>query len=160
MVSIGFSTTNKFISKAIRWLTKSRVSHCFIMFDWLGKKWVLEAGFFGVGILPLERFLADGNVIVEVVDLPAVELEDLVPAMEDMGERYDFGGLLGGIFPLIGKWFRQKWHNPLNNTKALFCSEFIVYWLKDLAFEPAYNLVPEDVSPEELLKLLEKNSEA
>lgn len=160
MISIGFSTTDKLLSRIIRKLTKSRVSHSFIMFDWLGKKWVLEAGFNGVGILPLERFLADGNIIVEVVDLPHVELEDLIPAMEDMGERYDFGGLLGGIVPLIGKWFKQKWHNPFNDTKALFCSEFIVYWLQDLAFEPAYNLVPEDVSPEELLKLLEKNSEA
>lgn len=160
MISIGFSTTNKIVSRLIRWLTKSTVSHSFIVFDWMGRKMVLEAGFSGVGIIPLNRFIADGNEIVEIIDLPGVNLDDLLPALDDMGEKYDFGGLLGGIFPIIGKWFKQKWHNPWNNTKALFCSELIVTWLQSIGFEPASNLVAEDVSPDRLLKFLKENSEA
>lgn len=153
MVSIGFSTTNMALSKLIRWVTKAPCSHTFIIFDWLGSKWVLEAGFFGVVAMPYERFTKN-NIIVSVVDLPGIELDSLKPVLEEMGEAYDFGGLIGGFFPVMGTWFKKKWSNPWDNTKALFCSELVAGWLKLLNFEGFQDINPPETTPKQIWGIL------
>lgn len=159
MIKIGFSTTNSWLSRLVRWFTKSKASHSFIMFDWLGQTWVIEAEAVGVQIVPLSNFLGRKNIIVQTFEMPDLTMEDLKLVLEDSGTMYDYTGLLGAVVPTIGRWFKQRWRNPFNNSKAMFCSEMIAQWLKDLDMPTADNLVPEDVTPETLMRFLESNSE-
>lgn len=159
MIKLGFSTTNKILSRLVRWFTKSKVSHCFVIFEWLGEEWVLESEWAGIQIVPMSSFMARQNIIVETIELPDVTMEDLKPALKDAGVPYDYSGLFGSIFPIIGHWFKMRWSNPWNNSKAMFCSEFIVKWFQEMGFEPANNLVPEDTTPDQLLKVLMEHLE-
>jgi len=146
---VGFSTTNKIISRIIRWVTHSEVSHTFLAYQAFNRIWVLEAGFLGVSIVPLDKFKAKNNIVLMV---PVRELspDDLGAAMDQLGTAYDFGGLLGAIFPVIGHWFKRKWKNPWNNPKAMFCSELVVYSLQSAKFPGTEALVPADTSPQDL----------
>ena len=157
MIAIGFSTTASLLSRTVRWFTKSKASHSFIMFDWLEQQWVVEAEAVGVQIVPLSNFLARKNIIVKTYELPNITMEDLKLVLQDSGTGYDYTGLFGAILPIIGQWFKQKWHNPWNNAKALFCSEMIAQWLKDLELPVADNLISEDITPEKLWDFLESN---
>jgi hypothetical protein len=155
MVQIGFSTTPKILSRFIRWVTKSRVSHSFIIFDWLGKRWVLESGFSGVVIVPWEKFQRD-NIIVKVIAPGFVYNMDLLPAMEELGEKYDYGGLFGTAWVLIGRWLKMKWKNPFNDSKAMFCSELVTKILQKAGHPAVQGLDPATTTPEDLLELLER----
>lgn len=153
MISVGFSTTNSPISRIIRWVTGARVSHSFLAFHWLGVDWALEAGFTGVKMTPLSEFQKHSK-IVESVHLPGVHLLDLKPALLDLGKSYDFGGLFGNLWIQIGRWLRLKFHNPTQDSRALFCSEFIVEFLKDIGWPGSEGLVAADTTPEDLRKFL------
>lgn len=153
MISVGFSTTNMVVSRIIRWATKAKCSHTFIIFDWLGEKWILEAGFTGVAPMRYDKF-KKSNTIVAEVDLPGLVIDDIKSALDEMGDNYDFGGLFGGFWPLIGTWFKMKWNNPWNNTKAMFCSELVATWLKQLKWKGCAWLTPADVTPQQLLNIL------
>lgn len=153
MIHVGFSTTNQLISRIIRWFTKATVSHCFFVFDLFGKGWVLQSDFFGVVILPLEKF-QKSNTIIALAPIPELGEDDLARAMQELGGAYDFGGLLGGIFPIIGSWFKRKWKNPWENPSALFCSEFIVVSLQEASFPGADQLVASETTPEDLKDFL------
>jgi hypothetical protein len=154
MVSIGFSTTNKLISNIIKFGTKSDVSHAFVLFDWLGERWVLEAGFNGIYTISYDSFVANGNIIKYVINLPYVKMEDLLPAFKQMGVKYDFGALIGSSVVLLGAWLKKKWNNPFNTPKAMMCSELIVTWLQQIKFDGAEKLKPANTPPSALLDFL------
>jgi hypothetical protein len=154
MISIGFSTSNSWVSRIVRWFTKSIASHSFIMFDWLGQQWVLASEWDGVKIVPLPTFLAQKNIIVKVFDMPEITMDELKLALDDTGVNYDYSGLFGAMFPIFGTWLRMKWHNPWNDPKAMFCSEFITIWLKQLGYPATSNVDPADVTPERLIAIL------
>lgn len=152
MIQVGFSTTHMYLSRIIRFFTKSECSHAFFVFDLFGKAWVLEAGFFGVTLLALEKFQKT-NTVIALVPIEATE-SDLEAAMEELGDRYDFGGLLGSFFVIVGRWFKKKWKNPWDAPKALFCSEFVVKALQANGYPGAENLVAADTTPQDLLDFL------
>jgi len=149
MIYVGFSTTNFIVSRIIRRLTKSEVSHTFFAYLAFGRLWVLEAGFLGICIVPLDKF-AKKNQIILLVPVKELNTEDLSSAMDRLGDAYDFGGLFGGIFPIIGHWLKRKWKNPWDNTKAMFCSELIVTTLQDAKFKGMEEFVAADTTPQEL----------
>jgi hypothetical protein len=75
--------------------------------------------------------------------------------MNSVGAPYDFGGLFGSVWVLIGKWFHRKFHNPLQNSDALFCSELAVKVLQGAKFPGSDLLVAYDTSPQDLRDFLE-----
>lgn len=153
MIQIAFSTQPKnLLSRVIRWFTKSKVSHCFIVFEAFGHKWILESGIKGVVILPLDKF--DGEIRA-LVDIPELTPEALGNVMEDdLGRDYDFTGLAGMAINYIGRWFKAKWKNPLNASRSMFCSEFVVKALAESKFPGADQLDAADTSPQDLLDFL------
>ena len=153
MVYVGFSTTDSIVSKIIRWFTKSEVSHAFFVIDLLGRAWVLESGFHGVTLSPAEKFTAK-NTIKYLAQVHELDEPDVATVMNDLGENYDFGGLFGSAFVVIGRWFKQKWRNPWADPKAMFCSEFVVKSLQECGFPGADQLVPQDTTPQDLKDFL------
>jgi hypothetical protein len=156
MVYVGFTTTDSLLSRVIRYFTKSDVSHSFMAFELFGKLWILEAGISGVVILPWERLPKDSR-IVDYFEIDGIMPKDLVSAMDNLGSSYDFTGLFGFIFPIVGRWLKKKWHNPWNNSKSLFCSEFVTSTLQSCNFPGAESLIPSDTSPSDLRDFLFKS---
>jgi len=153
MTYVGFSTTDKLVSRIIRWITKAQVSHTFLIVELYGQLWAVGAEFNGMVMTPLRK-LKTKTTIKYICRLSELTDDKLAKLMDRLGESYDFGGLLGGIFPQIGRWFKQKWKNPWNNKKALFCSEFVTLALQEAGLEGAEKLDPGTATPQELKDFL------
>ncbi|MGC4114605.1 MAG: hypothetical protein QM765_08345 [Myxococcales bacterium] len=156
MVKIGFSTARgNPASLIIRALTGSKASHAWLLVrvDPFGQDFVFEASEYGVRLVPWGQFRRQ-NRIVAVFE-PQVSLE---PAMQKAGELlgayYDFKGLVGMAFVILGRWLRRKWRNPLNTAKAMWCSELVAKVLKWAHHPGVEDLAPTRTSPQDLLDLL------
>ena len=153
MVKIGFSTTNMFLSRLIRWVTRAKVSHVWFLIEMYGKLFVLQADIGGITITPLSDYDKKWTII-EIVT-PKQDI-DLAPAWELLGQKYDYAGLLGCAWVYIGRWLKKKWKNPLASGHAMFCSEYIVDVLQADKYPNTQGLIPSSVSPEDLLELLKE----
>lgn len=158
---IGFSTPNWFnpVSWLVRKLTKSRASHAWFVYydlDWK-RDMVLEAHELGFRLLPYSKF-KKANKVVGVFKTKESLDEATNWVCDHLGEPYDFGGLIGMAFVLIGRFFKRKWKNPLQNSKAMFCSEMVVSVLQMVRFPATRHIDPHSTSPEDLLLLLESES--
>lgn len=149
---VGVSTTNAATSRFIRWLTGSTVSHSFLAFTAVGKTWILQAEWNGIIITPIDRFQAQNTIVLMV---PIIELTDehMAHSMESLGTPYDYTGLFGAAIPLIGRWFKKKWINPFNSSKALFCSEMVAGTLKEAGLLLS-SVSPPDTTPEDIRAIL------
>jgi len=152
---IGFSTTKKWLSRLIRWFTKAPVSHSWILyFDVdFAQEMVLEATLEGVRIIPYEVF-KQHNIIVKTF-IPEIPLKQgFAKVGEKLGTLYDFAGLLGMLWVLLGRWFKRKFRNPWDNPQALFCSEFVAQVLRWSYYPGTEYWVPENMTPADLYQFL------
>lgn len=86
---------------------------------------VMEASEFGLILTPFDKFRSKNDVI-DLIE-PSASLDTGIKVAGTwLGEGYDFGGLIGTAFVLIGRALKRKWRNPFNSTSAMFCSEFVV----------------------------------
>ncbi len=156
MVKIGFSTArDNPASFLIRRISGSRASHAWLLLrvDPFGQEFAFEASEFGVRLVPWSAFRRQ-NRIVAVFE-PAVPLEPAMPrAGELLGAYYDFTGLVGMAFVMLGRWLKRKWRNPLNSAKAVWCSELVAHVLKWAGHPGVEKLAPARTSPQDLLDLL------
>lgn len=160
---IGFSTDPKnFVSRVIRWFTKSTVSHCFVVYydtEWK-RDMVLESeGGLG-GSVRIVKFDPDSPYIVKLIT-PKHSIEEGMDRVVDyLGDVYDYGGLLGMAWVILGRWLKKKWANPWHASKAMFCSELVAQVLIDSKYPGAMQLDPPTTDPELLLKFFEKEESA
>lgn len=81
-------------------------------------------------------------------------------ALRYVGSRYDFEGLIGMTWVMIGRWLRRKWKNPFRSAKNVFCSEAVIRAMLDSpGYGAACPLDPES-SPEDLLLYFERSEGA
>ena len=152
---ILFSTTTNLISRIIRWFTDSPVSHCSLLyFDVdFGQEMVLESTLEGVRIIPYEVFKQHNNIVR--VFIPETPLKQgFAKVGEKLGTFYDFAGLLGMLWVLLGRWFKRKFKNPWDNPQALFCSEFVAQVLRWSYYPGTEYWVPENMTPADLYRFL------
>lgn len=156
-MQIGFSSSTSLISRAIRYVTGGKVSHCFLVFqsDQLGGLFVLEAVNDGYHIRPF-TYTNDANNTLILVD-PKLPIDGVLPVCARwLGETYDWSVAAGIPLVGLGRFLKQKWHNPLATKNTLFCSEAIVRGLQVIGYPGATHLVAEDTSPQDLLDFLTK----
>jgi hypothetical protein len=157
MIRVGFSThTNNIMSRVIRWFTHSKVSHVWLLVEdtFFGVDMVMEATETGFRLIPYANFVAEGNTIVAVLE-PAYPLDTGVQtAVHWLGERYDFAGLFGSAFVMLGRWLKRKWRNPLDAPKSMFCSEAVTRVLQASAYPGAEALDSSATTPQDLLVFL------
>jgi hypothetical protein len=150
-VRIGFSTSQAWISRAIRWFTSSRVSHAFLIaFDPLwGCDVVIEAWWTGVREIPLEKWRRE-NTLVSIYR-PPVPLEDALQRHRlDLATRYAFLGIVGMAWTRVCFWFGRKVRNPWHSGAALFCSEWVLEIADTAGWPGSYRLDPPSTSPDVL----------
>lgn len=158
MLKIGFSTTNGLISRAIRWVTRSRVSHTFVVYydETLGREMVLHADLKGVETIPMSRF-QESNTVVYICEpelTPYQRAHALLYLSKWLGSQYDFAGLFGNLWVLFGRWLKLKIRNPWGSSKAVFCSEAIVRALQEVNYPAVADLDPEATNPDDLYEAL------
>lgn len=157
MVSVGFSTTNMWLSRFIRWLTKSKVSHTWLTFTdaTLQRQMVMEASFWGFRVVTMAEFKKDSTVIAIIP--PKVPLDTATVAAADwLGDYYDFEGLVGaGVVSFWYTWFKRRIKSPFHSGTALFCSESVVKVLQTANYPGAAALDALAITPEQLLEFLQ-----
>jgi hypothetical protein len=161
-VVVGFSTPKAWnpVSWAIRGLTRSRTSHAWLLvYDPVFKLlMVMEAHSTGMRLVPLGAFKKVNRVVA--LARPHLDLaRGLHEAGKWLGEPFDKASLVGMTVVLLGRWLRRKWSNPFHRSDALFCSESVVRMLQEAGYPGAADLDPSGTSPEDLLELLERDTE-
>lgn len=156
-LKIVFATTKNPLSVLIRKITKSPTSHCFFAFDVVNDKHhlMLEAGFSGVEFNDYDTYKKSHVIVAEYTLATGPERKEyLNKALDYLDEKYDFAGLFGGAWVLLGRWFKKTWKNPLQSSKAMFCSEYVATVLKEAGHPKLQDLNPSEVTPKDLLELL------
>jgi hypothetical protein len=159
-VRVGFSTPKHFnpVSWLVRKFTGSRASHAFFIYhdaDW-DAEMVMEAHEVGFRLVPLAKF-EKLNRLVKVVS-PKYPIDEGTKkvALQYVGSRYDFEGLIGMVVVMVGRWLKKKWQNPFRSAKNVFCSEAVIRaMLGSPGYATGLPLAPES-SPEDLLVYFEK----
>jgi len=151
-ITIGFSTTNKWMSGVIRWITRSPVSHAWIGFEdaTLGISLVLQAEAWGVELRPRSRWEKE-NKAKAVFSSPDSGDRLKVLISETLGARYDWrsAGLLG-IIGWAKRWVKSRFTLRLSRSpKRLMCAELVTRYLHALGL--AKDLDEETSSPLDLL---------
>ena len=158
-IAIGFSTqTWSPVSALIRFVTRSKATHVWVLANLFGVPCVIEAS--EKGFLPsmtFDQFLKKNALVTLVPIAPSLDV-GLRWAAKNFGEAYDFTGLFGMAWVMLGRFLHRRWRNPFDSRKALFCSEAIAKILSISGFPGAEFLVPEETTPQQLLELLEKNA--
>jgi hypothetical protein len=152
---IGFSTGTSLLSRVIRWFTRSEVSHAFLLYPdkTFGVLMVMEASVSGFRVVPYSSFVK-GRTIVAIFE-PVNDLDPgLHKLMQWLGTTYDFGGLVGMTFVLLGRCLKRKWRNPLRSTDAMFCSEAVAVAMKASGYPGTENWIPDRMDPDTVLKHL------
>lgn len=152
MIQVGFST-HKWnpISALIRLITRSPISHCWILYHDAQFKidMIMESSFEGFRITPYAIFQKKNDGIQ--LFTPKYDLDTgLIQAGNKLGETYDVDGLLGMLIPLLGRWFKKKWHNPFRSSTEMFCSQAIVEVMQASNYPGSEQLIAADTSPDDL----------
>ena len=159
---VGFSTRKtNLASRVIRWITKSRASHAFLVYfdsEW-DADFVMEATDGGVKITPYAKFQKNNDIVGLFVPRHPLDVGLKKAATEWLGEHFDYTGILGMIFVYLGHWLKMKWRNPFAASNSMFCSEFVARVLRWSSYPGTEGMEPEDTSPEDLLEFFEKERE-
>lgn len=156
---IGFSTPKMFnpVSWLVRKLTVSKCSHAwFLYYDKdFELDMVMEAHELGFRLLPFEVFKKH-NIIVKVVT-PKHSIDEGLKMVgrKFLGSHYDYAGLLGMLWVVMGQFLKRKWKNPFRSSMNVFCSEAVV---RAMLMSPGYanlDLDPEQEEPEDVLRFFE-----
>ncbi len=152
-VSLIFTTSGHWVSRLIRFFTRSPVSHVMIGHEYLRQPISLHADTRGIIIETREKSLKGREVYAEYRIIQGVHLQK---SIELLGQDYDFKGLIGFAIHVIAKWLRWKIRNPFTSSKEMFCSEFVVRMNQCGCIPEFDGLDPELTSPGDLLRICEK----
>jgi hypothetical protein len=159
---VGFSTTNGWLSRLVRRMTRSRVSHAFLVYFDVDfeRDMVMEAVGAGFRVVPLDKF-ARHNTIVRIFT-PRHRIEGgLKAAVDWLGDVYDAPGLFGMFLLLLARSLRIRFRtgNLLGKSRALFCSEAVVRACRAAGY-PGFPFDPETTTPEDLFAFFSAEAEA
>jgi hypothetical protein len=129
VVHVGFSTKGGWLSRGIRFMTRSHVSHCFVVYqcDIFGQEMVLEASGVGFRIISWRRWdRANRLIALYRLDLPEADVREALHLLASrLGDSFDKLSLLGFA---LRRFFRLK-RVPFNSREKLVCSEAVALFL-------------------------------
>lgn len=144
-IRVGFSTTNMWFSRLIRWTLGTKVSHSYIRFydPFLEMNLIVHADLPGVVIEDAVEFDKVTTVIEEY------EIEDerlrfiLAKNLKLLRRKYDWWNILGWAWVIAFKrWIKKKMRNPVEDPKKLICVQYCLRFLAPLVNVPAEDLNP------------------
>jgi hypothetical protein len=167
--AIGFSSSPSWISRVIKWFTKSKWSHCFVVWRVIGPTdddvLLIEAGEFQVQIVTLGKYMR-GNYEFEILNVsPLINSEKKKEADKKLVSKvetlYGWLQLIGfGIVILLRKWF--GWKSKKNIWgRGKICSEVVAEYLIDCGIDYKSLCGDKDInliSPEDIYKFLKSRN--
>jgi hypothetical protein len=153
-ITVGFSTTNKLISRFIRWVTRGKVSHAWISFydETLDQRFVMQAEAWGYEVRPWTRWRQENTWVAEYILPQTPEVRQALQRVSEyLGADYDYAAaILSGIWSWLKRWFGLWIKKPLSDPSKLMCSEGVVVFLgfARLGYD---DLNPETTAPQVLL---------
>lgn len=147
-VRIVLTASKTPLGAVIRWITRSPVSHCLIEFPVWGRRMVAEARIGGVRMVPSVR--ARHHVVAEYRCKFGARA-GLAAISDEMGQRYDYGGLLviAWVF-MLKEWLRVKVTRIRWKTSAVKCSELVAIFLRASGVAWAGELPRELTTPQDI----------
>ena|SRR3990167_2794022 len=129
-VILGFSTTDKWMSRAIRLFTKAPLSHVYLRINdtFLKAPLIIHSDFSGVVIQHAEVFDLENKIIQEYeIDSPILDIV-LGKNLWHLGKKYDWKKVFNhAAFILLKRWVVRKIKNPTINPRKLICVDFLLY---------------------------------
>jgi hypothetical protein len=148
-VLIGFSTSDYWVSKIIRFFTRAPVSHTYIIIDDIpdvGHE-LYEAAWCGFRMSTREKLTAGSTVIVKEVSVPMVPGAAVALCRSWLNTPYAYRALVGEAWVQVGKWLGKRWPNPWPDPHHMFCSEAATYLLQLCAGDAALHARVKDLDP-------------
>lgn len=156
-IAVGFSTTNTFFAKAVRFFTNSTISHTYIRFydKTLKAHMILHSDFGGVQFSLAERFDAENVSMYEyVINDPRIE-SAITKNLWHLDKKYHYRKIWSWMWLIILKrWFVRKIKDPIENPKKLICTDFVLYILNAAGIT---NIDIGSMTPQDLLRWFEEN---
>lgn len=144
-LTVGFSTTNLFVSKAIRWFLGAQVSHTYVRFydPFLETEMVFHADWPGVIIEDYEQFLSQ-NTVIEEYDIEDDKVKEIIRCnLKMLRRKYDGWNIANWAWAIIFKrWVKKKFEEPLENPKKLICVQFVLRFIRKIVPVPKEDLNP------------------
>ncbi len=158
MIAIGFSTgKHSIVSAIIRFITRSKVSHAYLIFDdpLLEDSYILEADKGGFQVKRYSIFKRHNRVVAEIV--PDVPMLDAVRAADKwVGTvKYDYEGLVSTGIVTILHWLKMKWLSPIHAAHSMFCSAAMTKVLQLASYPPVRGWHALGVTPKQLYEAME-----
>lgn len=159
-MKIGFSTTNSPVSKVIKFFTRSKVSHAYIVFDVAGEQLIIHSTQKGVNCDYYPTFAKNHTIVAEyeITADPEKEKLALAESIKLLDQPYDFLSIVGFVWVLTLRAIGIKARAPFKNRSAYYCSELGLMILRKLDMD-CPGMERELTSPEDLLECLEGKSE-
>jgi hypothetical protein len=134
------------ISRLIRWVARSRLSHVAIGTTLHGIPVILHCTVGGVQLTLRRAYEWTSLRVIEFNAEDCHSLYDLERGVKEIGDRYDYGSLLGrGALILSWRWLRLRLRHPKSTPHAMVCSEFV-------ARVARLPVDPETSSPQDVLR--------
>lgn len=133
-VYVGFSTSDWWVSKVIRFFTAAPVSHTYVVVEdsdsCFGHE-LYEAAWCGFRMSTREKLTSGTTHIISEMLIP-LDPHHVVSLLRSwLEEPYNYVGVsLGEIWVQIGKYFGKRLKNPFPSPGTMFCSEAVVYLLQ------------------------------
>lgn len=162
--SLVFTTSSHWLSRVIRAVTASDVSHVAIGTEIFGQPVLIhsaldgDTGRNGVQITPRHRWLSDNTVVAEYAIIPDVT-ENMGSMVRLLCERYDKMGLIGYLIVIIAQYLGKKIMNPLSSPSRYVCSRYALQLDPTGQKIPEWaGLEPEKTTPHDLLVTCRKGA--
>lgn len=156
---IGFSSKKaNWLSRTIRWFTRSKWSHCFLVYQTGQEVLVAEAGTFTVQLIPITKYQSHtyATEFFAPTGLSAENLEKGIARIRGLIERTYGWVQLAGFVPMIAlRKMGFKVSNPA--CGGIICSELVLLFLEVADPEGGWDKMDRNaVTPEDIhAKLLE-----
>jgi uncharacterized protein YycO len=135
-------SSNRLISRLIKWATKSEYSHAAIFIEVWGQPFVMDAQKDGINIRPWDAWMNKYNYEIEVLRTSSkFDPKDLSlrAATKSGSTGYDFASLIWRhpVEIITGSWRQNS-----NKERRMTCSEFVA-WV--YAINRSYKMSPQDL---------------
>ena len=157
--SVRGSLWGRWLTWMIAWFTDAGAkgaTHAFLLYhdDKLGWR-TLGANSDGVSYISLKQFLATREIVALFLPRtgsPGSLWDGLAVMRKDIGLPYDYSGVVGmAMVEVAYHWFHDRdAKNPLAERRALFCSEFLLDWVRASGFAVLKGVPVAAVDPERL----------
>lgn len=159
--SIGFSKSpGNWISKIIRWFTRSNWNHTFVVYQAEPEPLVVEASKFDVQLVPATKYDHKRYEVVYFTPsgyTPEAIEAGIACARRNIEKSYGWMQLVGFIPVIVfRRLFGMKISNPMKG--GVICSELALKYLQGLESQSSWaNMDRNAVSPEDLFEALSKD---